>query len=75
MVAGAGIMRNDTQAGIVEVTVPLTGQFPDNPSKRPVAVVVIDARKRSRLDAVNMNSKDAAANCRRIMQRRHDTLR
>lgn len=75
MVVGVGIMRNDTTAGIVEASAPLTGQFSDNPSKRPVAAVVMDARKRSRLTAVNMKGKEAAANCRRIMQRRYDTLR
>lgn len=68
-------MRNDTPVGIVEASVPLPGQFSDNPSKRPVAAVVMDARKRSRLGAVNMKGKEAAANCRRIMQRRYDTLR
>lgn len=72
---GAGIMRNDTPAGIVEARVPLTGQFMDNPSKRPVAAGVMDARKRSWLAAVNMKGKEAAGNCRRIMQRRYDTLR
>lgn len=44
MVVEAGIMRNDTPTGIVEARVPLAGQFKDNPSKRPVAAVVMDAR-------------------------------